>query len=115
MDDKLRLEIIKSISLQGGIDSITEKPIINGNTGHVLSKSSGLVRIKHGDKFGLILSLPLSLSALNPFEIRCVICNKIISYPAWYYHVSYLVNSFHYFVCFDPASPLKPTIKCIRR
>lgn len=82
---------------------------------HVLNNSSGSPRIRNASKFKLILSQPQSLLAFNPFEIRCCLCTRVISYPCWYHSVRYAVNQFHYFVCFDKNSTNEPTTKCYRK
>lgn len=110
-------EILKSIEIGGAADD-ENKSVKNivADSSHrqmVLSSSSGLARINR--PFKLILSTPLALKALSPFEIRCCLCRKVISYPCWYHNVRYAINNFHFFVCFDASSGGKPTTKCLRR
>lgn len=120
MDKDLADEILKSISLYG--KAITEdakyKPVIANRdlaTMHVLDRSRGLIRLRRNIEFELILSQPSSLASLNPFEIRCCLCSKVMSYPAWYHVIKYSVNAFHFFVCFSPDEPKTVTTDCIRR
>ena len=121
IDEQTKADILRNISLGGSADAARAfvKPIIadDKNLSLLLDKSSGRARIyshrlKH---FALVLSQPVILSALNPFEIRCCFCRAVIRYPAWYYSIKYAVNHFHYFVCFDSASPEKPSTKCYRK
>ena len=116
MNKELVNEMLRNISL-GGTAEKTINPIIGGNLRHVLSTSSGSPRIQSNvlKKFALILSQPSSIDVLNPFEIRCCLCHSVISYPAWYYCRKYVINHFHYFICFDSSSPLQPSTKCYRR
>jgi hypothetical protein len=109
-------EILDNIAL-GGKASQTVKPIIGGHLNHVLNLSSGLPRFQTNviKRFTFIHNQPALLSVLNPFAIRCCLCKQVISYPCWYYEVKYAVNHFHYFVCFDSASPERPSTKCYRR
>ena len=116
MDDRLAQEILDSIVLTGTA-SIKVNHIIDKDSSHILDLGSGAARIsrtalKH---FQLIISQPDLINHLSPFEIRCTLCHKVISYPAWYYEVKYDINHFHYFVCFDSSSPNKPSVKCYRR
>lgn len=113
MDDKLAAKLLRSISLDGNTQDDTNT-IISHNPMHIINHANGYPRINNPEKFSLILSLPETLSSLNPFEIRCCMCRKVISYPAWYYSVKYAVNNFHFFVCFDSSSPEKVTCACLR-
>jgi len=116
MNRALADEILTNIAL-GGTAEKTVKPIVGGNLSHVLSLSSGAARLQTNvvKRFQLILSQPSSIAILNPFEIRCCLCRRVISYPCWYYSVRYAVNHFHYFICWDDKSPDKPNCKCYRR
>lgn len=116
INKELQKEILSSIALKGNAESKV-KIIVGGNLNHILNLSSGAARLQTNviDKFKLILSQPSMLAILNPFEIRCALCNRIISYPAWYYKLSYAVNQFHYFICFDAGASDKPTTKCYKR
>lgn len=115
IDENTKSSLLKQIALSGAIDNAIETPVINGNLNHILHRASGLPRIRIPERFKLLLSLPQTLQGVSPFEIRCALCNRVISYPAWYHSVKYSINVFHYFVCFDATSPLKPTIACYRR
>jgi hypothetical protein len=108
-------DILDSISRFGKTEEEAIK--LNTNINHVLSFSSGAARIQTTciRKAKLVLSQPLELAILNPFQVRCVLCKKVISYPCWYYDIKYTVNHFHYFLCFDADSPSKPSTKCYRR
>lgn len=115
-------DILSSIELGGAAstENAVENQIILGsrnNLNHIAGVSSGRMKIypSIAKKFQLLLTQPAMLKALNPFEIRCVLCKQVISYPAWYYSIKYAVNHFHYFVCFDSSQPTKPTTKCYRR
>src|SRR6267154_1207563 len=107
IDEELKKQILKSISLTGSVnpDTAVINPIIAGsnNLAMIIDSSSGKPRIhsSRSKQFTLALSQPNSLAQLNPFEIRCCLCHKVISYPAWYYSIKYAVNHFHYFICFD--------------
>ena len=109
-------QILRNIAL-GGTATRSVNPIIGGNIRHVLSLSSGAPRLQTNvvKKFALILSQPSSISILNPFEIRCCLCNSVIHYPAWYYCIKYAVNHFHYFICWDDKHPNEPSTACYRR
>jgi hypothetical protein len=116
VNNELAQEILRNIALAG--DTTTKvKANIGGNINHILNLSSGSPRIQTNvvSRFKLILSQPSELSILNPFEIRCCLCRRVIHYPCWYYSIKYAVNHFHYFVCFDKDSPSKPSTKCYRR
>ena len=122
INDELKNELLKNISLSGAAseENASEIQIVLGsrtNLNHILNLSSGMPRIRGNviSKFKLLLSQPLTLQALNPFQIRCCLCQSVISYPAWYYSIRYSVNHFHYFICFDSNSTNKPTARCYRR
>lgn len=122
LDKDLADSILKSISLSGVADManarVKQIVSVNGeNLNHVLSLSSGSPRIQSNviKRFKLLLSQPLRLEAMNPFEIRCCLCKKVVSYPVWYYEVKYAINHFHYFVCFSPLSKDKPSADCYRK
>jgi len=111
-------DILKSITL-GGRAEIKEKAIIGSfeNRSSILDLSNGAVRISRTTqkKAILILGQPSILAGFKSNEIRCALCGRIISYPSWYYSLNYAVNQFHYFICFDESSKLKPSVKCYRR
>jgi len=117
IDEETKNEILRNIAISG--DTFTQiKPIIASSDkglNHILNFGSGLPRFQTNIKFALILSQPGSLTFYNPFEIRCCLCKRVISYPCWYYEVKYAVNHFHFFVCFDKNSKDKPSTKCYRR
>jgi len=117
MESNTKDDILKSIQLRGGISNTIDNPIVATkiHVDNLLNLSSGLPRFKNPAKFSLILSQPLALQALTPLSIRCCLCGRIISYPAWYHAVQYAVNSIHYFVCFDHNSPVKVNAECLRR
>ncbi|SRR5260370_41526065 len=119
MNEELANEILRNIALSGTTETKIKPIIAHSNSGlnHILNLSSGSPRIQTNvvNRFQLILSQPQAISILNPFEIRCCLCRKVISYPAWYYSIKYAINHFHYFVCFDSASPNKPSTRCYRR
>lgn len=116
MNKDLQTEILNSIISSG--DATTKvNHIIGGYLNHVLNLSSGSAKLQTNvvNRFKLIISQPAILSLLNPFEIRCSLCKRVVSYPSWYYSIKYAVNHFHYFVCFDSENPNKPTTKCYKR
>lgn len=122
IDNILKDEMLKSIALSGAADAEKAKDnhlILNSrnNLNHIAGVSSGQLRIYPSmvNRFKLTLSQPSSLAILNPFEIRCVLCKGVISYPCWYYNIKYAINHFHFFICFDSGSPNKPTTSCYRR
>lgn len=116
ISDESAKEILRNIELTGNTNT-TIRPIIGGNLERIITKSSGLPKIQTNvtSKFKLILETPGNLRSFNPFEIRCCLCNKVVSYPCWYFDIKYAVNWFHYFVCFDGNSPEKVNCKCYRR
>lgn len=116
MNKELAEQMLRNIALGGKADSKI-KPIVGGNINHILNLSSGSARLQTNvvNRFALILNQPQSISILNPFEIRCVLCKRVISYPAWYYNIKYAVNHFHYFICFDSERSDKPSTKCYRK
>lgn len=122
IEEKDKNEILKSISLSGSASIEYQKinNIVLGsrtNLNHIAGVSSGSLKVypSISKRFNLILSIPSFLNVLSPFEIRCVLCKRVISYPCWYYSIKYAVNHFHYFVCFDSDSPNKVSTKCYRR
>lgn len=110
----LKDDILKSIELSGSVsdDSKVIKPIINGNLDRVIDKSSGRKRLRPAisNKFNVLLASPKSLSALSPFEIKCLHCGRIIQYPCWHWASEYAVNIFHYFLCYNGKD--KPGLDC---
>ena len=116
MNKELADEMLRNIAL-GGSASETVKPIIGGHLNHILNLSSGLPRFQTNviKRFSQIVTQPQALSVLNPYEIRCALCKRVISYPCWYYSIKYAVNHFHYFVCYDLQSIDKPSTRCYRR
>ena len=117
MDKDLAEQMLRNIALSGDSSGARIKPIIGGNLNHILNLSSGSARLQTNviNRFKLILNQPQSISILNPFEIRCALCKRVISYPTWYYSIKYAVNHFHYFICFDSESKDKPSTRCYRR
>jgi hypothetical protein len=111
-------EILRSIETEGA--SLEENKTVHlvlgsrSNLNHIAGVGSGTMKIypSIAKKFSLILSTPESLKILHPFEIRCVMCKKVISYPAWYYNIKYSVNHFHYFVCMNDKTV---NANCYRR
>jgi len=116
MDESLKKNLLKSIELSGSVEEVVNdiKVIINGELSHVIDKSSGKPRIRpfKAKLFNLILSQPLSLGPLSPFEIRCLSCRNVISYPAWHYELKFDRNIFHYFVCFSEVSSSVVSLNC---
>lgn len=119
MNEELANEILRNIAISGSVEAKIKPIIASKDSGlnHVLNTSSGAARIQTHviNKFTLVLSQPSNVSFLNPFEIRCCLCRKVISYPAWYYSIKYAVNHFHYFICFDKTSAAKPSTKCYKK
>lgn len=122
ISDEFAKEILRNILLGGSasLENAQTKHIITGasnNLGSIINTSAGLPRIRTEavSKFTLILHQPTLIEVLNAFEIRCCLCKQVIGYPAWYWSKKYAVNHFHYFICFDSSSPLKPTTKCYKR
>lgn len=121
ISDETAKQMLKSIELGGAADEANrEVNIVLGSSNNldvIITRSGGLPKIRKDaeSKFQLILSTPVPLKALSPFEIRCCLCKRVISYPAWYWSKKYVVNHFHYFICFDSASNTKPTTKCFKR
>lgn len=120
MDDNLKNSLLRSIELGGSADSdiAPVRVIINGELNNIIDRSSGKPRIRANrvGQFNLILSQPVPLKSLSPFEIRCLNCHKVISYPSWYLELRFDRNTFHYFVCFSEVSPSKVALTCgVRR
>jgi len=122
VDNKEKQDILNSISMSGAAskENIQTNHIILGsrqNLNHIANNSSGLLKIypSIAKKFDLILNQPSILSPLSPFEIRCVLCKRVISYPCWYYNKKYAINHFHYFICFDREDVNQPTCRCYRK
>ena len=110
--------ILSSIALSGSAskDSAIILQHLPSHPNAIIDSSSGLARIRTNlvSQFKLILSQPLALSSLSNFKIRCCLCHEVITYPCWYYNVKYVLNHFHYFVCFDSESHRKVNCKCFR-
>lgn len=117
LDEQTKADLLASVN-----ESIIRKAkagIIIGSPktiGQVAGITSGQLRIFPSlvKKFRLIIISPLS-KAFAYHEIRCCVCEKIISYPCWYYEVKYAVNHFHYFICFDASQSDRPTTRCYRK
>ena len=121
MDKETQDAILRAIQTEGAaLEENKRVNIVLGsrvNLQHIVNLSSGMSRIKPSvsKAFTLILAQPLSLSALSTLSIRCALCGKVISYPAWYISIRYVTNWFHYFVCFDETDSSKVTARCYRR
>ena len=121
MDKDLQDDILRSISLEGAASEENKSVnIVLGsrkNLEHIVSLSGGMPKIKPSvlKAFTMILAQPLALGALSPLSIRCALCGRVISYPAWYYQVRYVTNWFHYFICFDETNSRHATTRCYRR
>lgn len=113
IDDKTAKDMLKHISLSGALETPEVNNIISSNGNHVLEFSSGLPKIRNSKKFSLILSIPEALKSLSSFEIRCCLCRKVISYPAWYLKEEFNINHFHFFVCFSSEKSVNS--KCYRK
>jgi hypothetical protein len=114
MDEQWQKEILDSIEKYGKVEF---HDIINGNIDHLISRSSGKPRIQTNAirKARLILGKPAELDHVDNVLIKCGLCKRVITYPAWYLDTKAIVNHFHYFICFDSSSPLKPTARCYKR
>ena len=114
-----KLSLLRSIELLGSTSEVESEKriIINGELSNVIDKSAGRakIRLSKSNLFNLIVSQPSLLLALSPFEIRCLSCKKVISYPAWHYTMKFDRNEFHYFVCFSETSPHQVKLDCKRR
>lgn len=114
MDDKLAKDMLKAIALGGAVESEDVHNIIASNPYHIIDSTSGKTRIRQPKLFDLIIAQPASISALSSLEIRCCICKRVITYPAWYHFIHYAINHFHFFVCFNSNSPAQPNIECMK-
>jgi hypothetical protein len=117
MFDSKEIEALRE-SVNESIRNQARQNVVLGNhknLSHIAANTSGSLEIYKSRKFILIMDKPKSLAGFDWNEIRCCLCDKVIDWPAWYYNVKYKVNHFHYFVCFDSASPNKPSCKCYRR
>lgn len=116
MDENLKNSLLRSIELEGSVDNENSsiKITVNGGLSNVVDKSSGKARIRLArvNQFNLILSQPRGLLSLSPFEIRCLNCKKVISYPAWHLELKFDRNIFEYFVCFSETSSSKVALNC---
>ena len=121
ISDELAKEMLRNIALTGAVNEENSiiKPVIAGigNLDVIVNRSAGLPRIRDDKvkQFGLIIQQPVLLAILNSFEIRCCLCRRVISYPAWYYEIQYAVSHIHFFICFDSNSSTKPTTRCMRK
>lgn len=115
IDDKLKTDILTSIALEGSVTSSEISVIIASRSQGraLLSFASGLPKVIHPDRFTLILSKPFLLSSLHQFHFRCCLCGEVISFPAWYLHQKFAVNSIHYFVCFNGSQSVNA--RCYRK
>ena len=118
MDESLKKSLLQSIELSGSVsvENSSASITVNGELSNVLDKSSGKPRIRPAkvSQFHLILSQPVSLLALSPFEIRCLHCKRVISYPSWWLQVKFDRNILVYFVCFSETSPNRVSLDCKR-
>lgn len=124
ISDEQAKKMLDSISLSGATDesNASSRPVIVGEANrdilvHILNTSSGLPRLRAdaASRFALILAKPTALGVLHNTQIRCCLCRRVVTYPAWYHHIKYAVNHFHFFICFDSNSPAKPTTRCFKR
>jgi|SRR5882672_9087993 len=121
LSDETIKEMLRNIELGGSAsEENAEVHVVLGSRNNlvvIMDRSGGLPKIRKeaAKKFKLLLSQPSILRVMNPFEIRCCLCKSVISYPAWYFDKRYLINHFHYFICFDPSDNSKPTTKCYKR
>jgi hypothetical protein len=111
-----RIDILNSILLAGTAES--DINVSTAKRSQVLDFNASVPRIKRSiiDKFKLILEKPNF--ALSEQIIRCTLCNKAINFnqaPIWHHLIKYNINCFAAFICFDPASPSKPSCKCYRK
>lgn len=115
IDDKIKSEILTSISLEGAADSNEVKVIIASRSqgSALLSFATGLPKISKPGDFSLSLNKPILLSSLHPFNFRCCLCGSIVSFPVWYFHQRFAVTSLHYFVCFNGTKAVNA--KCYRK
>ena len=116
MDGFLKSSLLKSIELSGSVENESSevKILINKNLDNILDSGSGKVRLRPvwASKFNLILSQPGELLALSPFEIRCLHCKRVISYPAWNLRLKFDRSIMMYFLCFSEVSPLIAKLDC---
>lgn len=121
LEDDVRAQILRDINLTGAADSSKAKIGIiiasRFQATNVITLSGGLPKVRPNiaKLFILLVGQPRLLEVMNPLEIRCCFCKRVISYPAWYWRQVYAVNQIHYFVCFDKDSPLSVNTKCYRR
>jgi len=113
MEEAERKNLLQSIEMSGAVEGKV-KVFINTELSNVIDMSSGRKRLKpyKAALFRMILSQPLSLSRLSPFEIRCLNCNKVITYPAWHYELKFDGSILEYFVCFSEVSPSRVGFFC---
>lgn len=87
---------------------------VNENLDLILDRSSGKTRIRNARArmFNLTLSQPEIIAHLSPFEVRCLWCKSVISYPCWSATVKFDRNTFLFFVCFSEVSPSDVKLTC---
>ena len=103
-------ELLKQIEGSGTIEDSNSLPgnlkkviKLNENLGQVLDTSSGKTRIRPAKVglFNVILSQPAELEDIHSFEIRCLNCSKVLTYPGYLAKIGYDRNVFYYFLCFN--------------
>jgi len=121
IDDSTKRDILASIGMEGAASEENKSiNIVLGNRlnlQHIAHMGSGMLSLRpHKVKlFKLLLSQPEALTGLSPLAVRCCLCGRIISYPAWYYAIQFAVNHLHFFICFDRDSHDKPSTRCYRK
>lgn len=94
-------ELLKSIELSGGVDSLPEKKVlINSALEMVLDRSTGKTRIRPS-KVKLFSLIYENIISGNNLDLRCLNCGKVITLPAWHLKIELNRNEFHYFVCLN--------------
>lgn len=105
-------DILQSIESFGTPESVRTIEI-NQALGLVLDYSSGKIRLRSAaaKKLSLEISSPLP-STISPLSVRCLYCNRVISYPVWHMSIARTGKEFHYFLCFNGSA--KPELNCVK-
>ncbi len=105
IDDRLKDEILGSI-LMDGVSSEENKHktnILNPDSEYLISRANGRAVIRKTllSHFTLLLKQNL---AVNPLEIRCCVCGRIVTYPVWYMVEDRTYHTIHYYVCYTGSN-----------
>ena len=114
-------DILTSIALTGTTVANIKMIVMehnNDSISKIMDFNTSIPRVKRGlvGKFNLQISKPTEI--LDKQVVHCCLCGKVLNFDrelVWYHLIRYAVNCFATFICYDPASPSKPTTRCYRR